>query len=79
MALERHLGRYAQPADNGFDLAAVIDYLRRHLGVPVLTGLPFGHVPRKLTLPVGAPARLRVRGGRIELAFSGHPRLRRKS
>jgi muramoyltetrapeptide carboxypeptidase len=74
------LGAFApmpvQPADSGFDLAAVIAFLRRRLDVPVLTGLPFGHVPRKLTLPVGAPARLRAQGGRIELAFSGHPRLR---
>jgi muramoyltetrapeptide carboxypeptidase len=69
----------AQPADNGFGLAAVIDFLRERIGAPVLTGLPFGHVPRKLTLPVGAPARLRARGGRIDLAFSGHPRLRRDS
>lgn len=67
-----------QPTDNGFDLAAVIAFLRRQLDAPVLTGLPFGHVPRKLTLPVGARARLRARGGRIELAFSGHPRLRRE-
>ena len=67
-----------QPTDNGFDLAAVIAFLRRQIDAPVLTGLPFGHVPRKLTLPVGARARLRAHGGRIELAFSGHPRLRRE-
>jgi len=73
------LGAFApmpvQPNDNGYDFAAVVDFLRQRLGVPVLTGLPFGHVPRKLTLPVGARARLHVHDGRIELAFSGHPRL----
>jgi muramoyltetrapeptide carboxypeptidase len=42
----------------------------------VLSGLPFGHVPRKLTLPVGGRARLRMRAGRAELSFSGHPTLR---
>jgi muramoyltetrapeptide carboxypeptidase len=67
----------AQATDNGFDLAAVVARLRTLLDAPVLTGLPFGHVPRKLTLPVGARARLRARAGRIALAFDGHPVLRR--
>ena len=62
-----------QATDHGFDLAAAIGQLRSRIDAPVLTGLPFGHVPRKLTLPVGAAARLRARAGRIELAFSGHP------
>jgi muramoyltetrapeptide carboxypeptidase len=66
----------AQPTDNGFDLAQVVNHFRARIDVPVLTGLPFGHVRRKLTLPVGARARLRARGGRIELAFTGHPTLR---
>jgi muramoyltetrapeptide carboxypeptidase len=30
--------------------------------VPVLTGLPFGHVPTKVLLPVGAPVHLAVEG-----------------
>jgi muramoyltetrapeptide carboxypeptidase len=65
-----------QSNDNGYDLAAVVDFLRQRLGVPVLAGLPFGHVPRKLTLPVGARARLCMKAGSVELAVSGHPRLR---
>jgi muramoyltetrapeptide carboxypeptidase len=65
-----------QPADHGYDLAAAIARLRARLDIPVLGGLPFGHVPRKLTLPVGARARVRARSGRIELSFSGHPTLR---
>lgn len=66
----------AQAADHGYDLDAAIAWLRGRLDVPVLGGLPFGHVPRKLTLPVGARARLRARAGRIELSFAGHPTLR---
>jgi len=65
-----------QATDNGYDLAAAIAQLRALLDIPVFTGLPFGHVPRKLTLPVGSSARLRARSGRIELSFSGHPTLR---
>jgi muramoyltetrapeptide carboxypeptidase len=66
----------AQATDNGYGLAAAVAQLRACVGIPVLSGLPFGHVPRKLTLPVGARARLRARSGRIELAFTGHPTLR---
>ncbi len=40
--------------DRGFGLNAVVDRLRASLKVPVLTGLPFGHVPTKVLLPVGA-------------------------
>jgi muramoyltetrapeptide carboxypeptidase len=65
-----------QPTDNGFGLASVVGFLRERLEAPVLTGLPFGHVPRKLTLPVGGRARLQMRDGQVELAFRGHPRLR---
>lgn len=39
--------------DNGFDLPAVVAWLRQTVGVPVITGLPYGHVPTKATLPVG--------------------------
>jgi len=63
----------AQATDNGFGLASAIAQLRGRLDMPVLTGLPFGHVPRKLTLPIGARARLRASAGRIDLTFSGHP------
>jgi muramoyltetrapeptide carboxypeptidase len=49
------------PHDAGYDLPAVVSHLRSRLDVPVLTGLPFGHVRDKLTLPVGGEATLRVR------------------
>ena len=39
--------------DNGFDLPAVVRWLRATVRVPVVTGLPYGHVPTKATLPVG--------------------------
>jgi muramoyltetrapeptide carboxypeptidase len=41
------------PHDKGFKLASVVDWLRANVKVPVLTDLPFGHVPTKLCLPVG--------------------------
>lgn len=63
------------PRDNGYDLAAAFAQIRRVAGIPVLDGLPFGHAPDKFTLPFGAPARLRVEGGRARLDFSGYPHL----
>ena len=42
------------PHDIGYKLKTVIDRLRTQLKIPVLTGLPFGHVPTKVLLPVGA-------------------------
>lgn len=64
------------PNDNGYGLPDVIARLRRTSGVPVYAGLPFGHVPRKLTLPVGGRARLAVRrGGRATLELARYPSL----
>jgi muramoyltetrapeptide carboxypeptidase len=64
------------PNDNGFELSMVIERLRQIAGVPVFSGLPFGHSPQKLTLPVGGRARLAVqRGGRAVLEFTDYPNL----
>ena len=51
------------PQDAGFNLKKVVARLRENLSVPLLTGLPFGHVPTKVLLPVGAKVHLSVRGG----------------
>ena len=48
--------------DKGFKLKTVIDRLRAQLKVPVLTGLPFGHVPTKVLLPIGAKVDLASEG-----------------
>ncbi|MGB3072563.1 MAG: LD-carboxypeptidase [Ottowia sp.] len=57
--------------DKGFTLAKVIEWLRAHTKVPVLTGLPFGHVPTKVLLPVGMKIDLLVEG-REALLLWGH-------
>lgn len=62
--------------DSAYDMEAVVRELRRIANVPVVTGLPFGHCADKLTLPIGAPAHLRVDAdGNAELSFSGYPHL----
>lgn len=57
--------------DKGFKLDTVVTWLRSQLKVPVLTGLPFGHVPTKVLLPVGARVEL-VTEGRDALLVWGH-------
>ena len=46
------------PHDRGFKLGTVVQWLQSQLKIPVLTGLPFGHVPTKVLLPVGAKVHL---------------------
>jgi len=60
------------PNDNGYDLEAMVEHARSTFGIPVFTGLPFGHCRDKLTLPVGGHCSLLVRDGTAGLAFSGY-------
>ncbi len=57
--------------DKGFKLATVVEWLRSQIKAPVLTGLPFGHVPTKVLLPVGAKIDL-VTEDRDALMVWGH-------
>ncbi len=50
------------PLDRGYTLKSAVAHLRAQLAVPVLTGLPFGHVHPKVTLPVGRRVQLLVDG-----------------
>ncbi len=48
----------AAPNDKGFKFETVLQWLRSHLKIPVLTNLPMGHVATKVMLPVGQKATL---------------------
>jgi len=50
------------PLDRGYTLKSAIAQLRSVVKVPVVTGLPFGHVPTKVCLPVGARVNLAIQG-----------------
>jgi muramoyltetrapeptide carboxypeptidase len=50
------------PHDRGYSLKTVVAQLRALTKTPILTGLPFGHVPTKVTMPVGARVTLLVDG-----------------
>jgi len=72
-----HFTRYrATEYDNGYDFATMLAFVRSKIGIPVITGLPFGHCPNKVTLPVGATARLASTSTQIRLDFDGYPQLR---
>ena len=59
------------PHDKGYKLATAVEWLRSQVNVPVLTGLPFGHVPTKVLLPVGQTVTLAVEGRNAFLLW-GH-------
>lgn len=52
--------RTRSPMDRGYSLRAAIAHVAARTGVPLLTGLPYGHIVTKLTLPVGRPVQLLV-------------------
>ncbi len=57
--------------DRGFSLKTVVDWFRSQTKTPVYTGLPFGHVPTKVLLPVGQRVDLLVEQ-RNALIYWGH-------
>jgi len=59
------------PHDKGFGMDSVVQWLRSQMAVPVLTGLPYGHVATKVLLPVGARVDLAVQGRDAMLVW-GH-------
>ena len=57
-------------AGNGYDLQKVVKHFRERLEVPILTGLPFGHIRDKLTLPIGATCQVSATRQQFQLSFS---------
>lgn|GEM_PF-24464 len=60
------------PHDKGYDLDSVVRWLRRTVRVPVVTGLPYGHVKVKATLPVGARVGIATEDGMAHLVLREH-------
>ena len=59
--LKRHI------EDGAFGVDQVLAHYFRPLGVPVLHGLPIGHIDDQWTLPLGVRARLDADAGTVEL------------
>ncbi len=65
-----YVNRYGlSPHDRGYDLPAVLKWLRTQTRTPIITGLPFGHDTPKLTLPHGATVGLATEGRQGWLVF----------
>lgn len=58
--------------DNGYDFEQMVEYLREHLPVPVLTALPVGHGRDKATMVVGSLAELASTKREFSLTMSGY-------
>ena len=66
-------GYRLSPSDHGYDAEVMLAYLRSTLPLPVLTGLQFGHIPSRVTIPFGAQANLVSDGERFQLTMSDYP------
>lgn len=64
------------PLDNGYDFETMLAFVRARLPVPVLTGLEFGHIARRVTLPFGGQARLVSDAEGHTLTVTDYPTLR---
>lgn len=61
--------------DNGYDFEAMLTWLRANLPIPVITGLPFGHIRDKVTLPVGSTTQLDSGSDAARLEMTHYPTL----
>jgi len=66
-------GYRLSPSDHGYDIDVMLAYLRSTLPLPVLTGLQFGHIPKRVTIPFGAQASLVSDSERFQLTMSDYP------
>ncbi|UXH80022.1 LD-carboxypeptidase [Roseateles amylovorans] len=69
--LGQFTGWKKSPLDRGYNFKSCVQALRDRMQVPLLTGLPFGHVPTKVCLPIGAKTELLVEGRDVFVAW-GH-------
>ena len=58
--------------DRGYELGSVVSYIRESIGIPVITGLPYGHTSAKATLPIGAKVGLATEAGMAYLVIHEH-------
>lgn len=57
------------PQDRGYGMKSMLTHLRSVCRTPILTGLPFGHVHPKVTLPVGRKVQLLVEGRNVLIGW----------
>lgn len=57
------------PLDRGYNLKTAINFIRQQTKTPIITGLPFGHVPTKISLPQGKRVQLVVQGRDVMMGW----------
>lgn len=62
--------------DNNYNLASVVQTMRRLLKIPIFTDFPFGHIADKVTMPLGATAKISPRNDGYAATFSQYPYLK---
>ena len=63
----------AEAYNNGYTFEKTAEHIARISGVPIVKGLPFGHVDAMATLPVGGHARLVSGAHGFDLTVSDYP------
>jgi muramoyltetrapeptide carboxypeptidase len=55
-----------------YNIDDVMQFMREIITCPMLTNLPFGHVENKITIPVGAIAKLSIKTNCYDISFAGY-------
>jgi muramoyltetrapeptide carboxypeptidase len=63
----RFNGLAREITDGSFGLDKVLEHYFAPLGIPVLAGLPIGHIDDQWTIPLGVRARMDAEAGTLEL------------
>ena len=63
--------------DKRYDVATVIRQLHKLTGLPIYSGMRFGHIGQKYSFPLGATCQISANNfGGYQLAFSGYPTIK---
>jgi muramoyltetrapeptide carboxypeptidase len=55
------------PSKPYLSVEQILENVAQHVKVPVVSGLQYGHIPRKLTIPIGLKAKMDTKKGTIEV------------
>ncbi len=55
-----------------YNIDDVMLTMREIIACPTLTNLPFGHVENKMTIPVGATAKISIKSNSYDISFDGY-------
>lgn len=74
--IKQENGSVTDEYDSSYTLISLFQQLQQLTKVPVFTGFPFGHVADRVTMPLGAVARIAPQGSGYQVSFSHYPTIR---